>query len=129
MHNSKCLVEVEFIYNEIDKQGDFKAVYYDSKQLKSKLRFVINRKRKLVELSNEQQEAIDKMVKHFISGMSGYNYGGDNDIDHTLLVTCYDGSQQVSYYYWKNNENPPKGSERLLEFLGNVFRDFNVTYK
>ena len=85
-----------------------------------KLRYVDNSNKKLVELSNEQQENLHVIIRSFIGGSTGYNYGTNEDFDHTLLVTCEDGHRRVNYYYWKNEEHIPIGVERLLEFIDNI---------
>jgi hypothetical protein len=113
-------LEVAFIYNEMDKSGNFKAAYYDPIQNKSKLRYVDNSNKKLVELSNEQQENLHVIIRSFIGGSTDYNYGRNEDFDHSLLVTCEDGHRRVNYYYWKNEEHIPIGVERLLEFIDNI---------
>jgi hypothetical protein len=122
-------LRITIIYNEIDIEGSFKAVYYNSIQHPSKVKFVINRKRKLVELSDEQQEKIKEIVPWFIGGQTDYDYSADENTDYNLSVTCDDGLRQVNYYYWKNKDQIPKGVERLLKFFEEIFVDFTVTNK
>jgi hypothetical protein len=121
-------LEVAFIYNEKDKEGISKAVYYDPIQNKSKLKFVVNREISLAELSTKQQETMKHIVNSFIGGTTDYDHGGNEDNDHTLLVTCDEGLRQVNYYYWKNDEGVPLGVEQLLEFLGKL-KDCSFTSK
>ena len=104
----------------MDKSGNLRAAYYDPIQNKSKLRYVDNGNKKLVELSNEQQENLHVIIKRFIGGSTEYEYGGNEDLNHTLLVTCDDGNRPVNYYYWKNKENIPIGVEQLLEFINSL---------
>lgn len=121
-------MEVAFIYNENDMQGNFKAIYYDSlygSDHRSKLKLVEVKRsyevpdavRKIIDMSKEQQEKIQNLVKVFIAGSSEYNDSGNEEKDHSLLVWCNEGGRQINYYYWKNDEPIPKGVELLLEFL------------
>ena len=112
-------MEVAFIYNELNKEGNFKAVYYNSIDAshKSELKFTYNQNRKLIEISPEQQEEIQSIVNRFIAGSTRYSDNGNEEIDHSLLVSSDTGGRRVNYYYWRNDVGIPKGVEQLLQYL------------
>lgn len=103
----------------MDNEGNFRAVYYDSisPSHKSKIKFVNNGKRKVKKISSNQQNEIQNIVNRFIAGSSSYEDNGNEDIDHSLLVSCDTGLRPVNYYYWRNDEVIPKGVEELLKFV------------
>lgn len=112
-------MEIAFIYNEFSKDGNFKAVYYDSISPRhdTDVKFMENSTRKIVKISNDQKEEIRKLVNTFIAGSSDYRDSGNEDVDHTLLVSSDDGLRRVNYYYWNDKDVVPKGVEFLLEFF------------
>lgn len=105
----------------MDKDGNFKAVYYDAlfgHDHKSKLKVIENGKRKLIDISNEQQEEMQRLVTSFLAGNKSYDENGNEDKDHSLLAWSSESNgREANYYYWKNDELPSKGVETLLEFI------------
>ncbi len=104
----------------MDKNGDFKAIYYDGYHFErhaSKIKVVDNGKRRITDNYGKELEKMKELF-NFLSGTSDYSDSGNEDKDHSLLVSIRDGaSYPTNYYYWKNDEQPPKGVESLLEFL------------
>ena len=87
---------VAFIYNEVDKNGNLKGAFYDSREFhNSELRYVDNSNKKIFESSNEQQKKLYSIIRNFINGSKAYTYSGNEDLNHSLLVTADDVSQQV----------------------------------
>jgi hypothetical protein len=56
----------------------------------------------------------------FIGGHSSYTDNGDEELDHSLLVSSENGIRPVNYYYWKNNAVIPKGVEQLLKVFDEI---------
>lgn len=54
-------MRLNFIYNRTEKDGKFRAVYYNSEH-PNKLRIVNNGTRKIIELSKEDQQYIEEKI-------------------------------------------------------------------
>ncbi len=121
MHTPCCTLELAFIYNETDRKGNFKAIYYDSTR-RFKLKVVENGKRKLIDIMGDQLVEMKNLVTQFISGSMDYDDNGNEDKDHSLLVFSAESSPAVNYYYWKNDEVIPLGVESLLEFFDKLLK-------
>lgn len=80
-------MEISFIYNEVDKVGNFKAVYYSSidPAHTSELKFVTNKKKRIIQISEEQQDHLRTIVNMFIGGHSGYTDNGNEELDLSLI--------------------------------------------
>ena len=119
-------MEIAFIYNEFSLDGSIKAVNYNSidPSHKSEIKFVKNEAKRIIEISDEQQDEIRTIINMFIAGHSSYNDNGNENTDHALLVYSEDGLRQVNYYYWKNDDVIPKGVEQLLKFIDKLEESF-----
>ena len=123
---------IQLIYNEINKNGEYKAVYFDTRGSHdnegSFLKIIENGEMKLFDLSTEQIDRMYQTIRVFMGALSNYKYKEfDNaDIDNTLLLSIADDEpntfdQGQRYYNWQNTKSVPIGVERLL----NLFNEIN----
>jgi hypothetical protein len=119
-------LRLQFIYNKLDKNGS-KAVYYNSFEYPSIIKFVNKEKTNFKQLSGEEQEKIQFIVKSFggWSNIIDTNINNQSeDIEHTLLTVIEDSIHKpirAFYYYWKNNNGPKSAVPYLVDFFESLF--------
>ena len=122
---------IQLIYNENNKNGNYKSIYYDTHGSHdnegSFLKIIENGQMSLFKLSTEQIDSMFQTISVFMNALPHYHYKEFNnaDIDNTLLVSIsnneggsFDNVQR--YYNWQNTTSIPIGIERLLEFFNKI---------
>ena len=91
------LKTIQLIYNQINKNGNYKAVYYDTFGTKdnegSFLKVIENGNMKLFKLSTEQIDRMYQTIHQFMGDINiHYHYKEFDtaDIDNTLLLSITD---------------------------------------
>ena len=124
---------IQLIYNEINKNGNFRIVYYDTHGTHdnegSFLKTIENGEMKLFKLSTEQIDQMHRTILKFMGDINiHYRYREfDNaDIDNTLLLSItedeagsFDQAHQ-RYYNWQNTTPVPFGVDLLLKFFEKI---------
>jgi hypothetical protein len=125
---------IQLIYNQINKNGNYKAVYYDTHGSHdnegSFLKVIENGEMKLFNLSPEQIDRMYQTINSFMNMMSHYHYKEfeNADIDNTLLLSITDDEARFDkshqrYYNWQNTQSAqsvPKGIDGLLKFFEKI---------
>lgn len=123
---------IQLIYNQLNKNGNYKAVYYDTFGTEdnegSFLKAIENGEMKLFKLSTEQIDKMYQTIHQFMGDINiHYHYKEfDNaDIDNTLLLSITNDEASDSdkshqrYYNWQNT-SVPFGVDLLLNLLEKI---------
>jgi hypothetical protein len=120
---------IQLIYNEINKDGRYKSVYFDTRGLRDNdgffIKIIENGQMKLFEITRDQVQEMYQIIDGFIKEIQSYRYKNfDSSLtDFTLVVTIISAGrvdkleQQNGYYNWQTSSSIPKGVEMLLEFF------------
>src|SRR5215203_657086 len=120
---------IQLIYNEINKDGRYKSVYFDTRGLGDNdgffIKIIENGQMKLFEITRDQVQEMYQIIDGFIKGIQSYRYKNfDSSLtDFTLVVSIISAGrvdkleQQNGYYNWQTSSSIPKGVEMLLEFF------------
>lgn len=110
---------IQLIYNKVDKNGKYKAVYFDTCGNHANegpyLKIIENGQMKLFKPSSEQIDQMYQIIRSGLNEVWRYNYKNfDNaEIDNTLLLSIIDDEadphskdQGQRYYNWQNTKSP-----------------------
>ena len=114
------VLKLRFIYNRTEKDGKFKAVYYESEH-QNVLRVANNETRKIIELSKEDQ----KYIEQIRDGLGGFSNSLDvqGNVHHTFLLV-YErspGNLDEIYYFFTESGGPKVMVPFHLEFFEKFF--------
>jgi hypothetical protein len=115
----KTLKNIQLTYNQIDKNGKYKAVYFDTRggQVNEGLylKTIENGQMRLFTVSSEQIDQMYQIIRSGFNELWHYNYKkfDSAEIDNTLLVSILDNEtdpqsqdQGQRYYNWQNSSSP-----------------------
>jgi hypothetical protein len=111
------LKTIQLIYNEINKNGKYKAIYFDTIGSSANegvlLKMIENGHMKLYNPSSEQLDQIYGIIRSGMDEIWRYDYKEfhNADIDNTLLLSITDTEDHLlkegqRYYNWQNSKSP-----------------------
>lgn len=126
--------KVQLIFNEIHKDGKYKAIYFDTERSHDNggtfLKVIENGQMKLHEVSEAQRAEMHQKIDSFMGGVPHYKFSEYDkaDSDFTLLVGISGINNDLQRFYnWQNTTPIPKGVDLLLKFLNNIIVEKNPT--